>query len=72
MSKHNLSSLVFGREVAVEYFKFDRYGRAVGKVVVGGVDANLEQVRAGLAWIYTDYEVELTPVRRLTMDQRSD
>lgn len=25
------------------------YGRTVGKVVIGGADANLEQVRAGLA-----------------------
>lgn len=61
LSKHNLSTLVAGRDVTVEYFKFDRYGRAVGKVMVGGVDANLEQVRAGLAWVYTDYESELTP-----------
>lgn len=60
VSKHNLSSLVAGRDVTIEYLKFDRYGRAVGKVLVGGVDANLEQVRAGLAWVYTDYEGELT------------
>jgi endonuclease YncB( thermonuclease family) len=65
VSKRNLSSLVFGRDVEVEYQKFDRYGRAVGKVVVGGVDANLEQVRAGLAWVYTDYELELTMVDRI-------
>jgi len=63
-SKRNLSTLVAGRDVTVEYFKFDRYGRAVGKITVGGVDANLEQVRAGLAWVYTDYEDELTPSDR--------
>jgi endonuclease YncB( thermonuclease family) len=61
LSKHNLSLLVAGRYVTVEYFKLDRYGRAVGKVMIGDVDANLEQVRAGLAWVYTDYEDELTP-----------
>ena len=64
VSKHNLSSLVAGRDVTIEYLKFDQYGRAVGKVLVGGVDANLEQVRAGLAWVYTDYERELTPSDR--------
>lgn len=64
LSKHNLSTLVAGRDVTVEYFKFDRYGRAVGKVMVGDVDVNLEQVRAGLAWVYTDYEDELTPTDR--------
>ena len=64
LSKHNLSLLVAGREVAVEYLKYDRYGRAVGKVIVGGLDANLAQVRAGLAWVYTDDEGELTPSDR--------
>jgi endonuclease YncB( thermonuclease family) len=63
-SKQNLASLVFGRDVTVEWFKFDRYGRAVGKIMVAGVDANLEQVRAGLAWVYTDYEGELTEADR--------
>jgi endonuclease YncB( thermonuclease family) len=64
LSKHNLSTLVAGHEVTVEYFKTDRYGRAVGKVTVGNVDANLEQVRAGLAWVYADCEDELTPSDR--------
>jgi endonuclease YncB( thermonuclease family) len=64
VSKHNLSSLVAGRDVTIEYLKFDRYGRAVGKVLMSGLDANLEQVRSGLAWIYTDYEDELTPSDR--------
>lgn len=30
--------------------KRDRYGRIVGKVLAGRKRANLEQVRAGLAW----------------------
>lgn len=54
-SKRNLSDLVFGREVTVEYEKQDRYGRTLGKVMVGGRSANLEQVRAGLAWFYRHY-----------------
>lgn len=48
-SKQSLSDLVFGKDVMVEYEKKDRYGRTLGKVVVGGRSANLEQVRAGLA-----------------------
>jgi endonuclease YncB( thermonuclease family) len=65
LSKHNLSTLVFGHDVTVEYFKLDRYGRAVGKVMIGDLDANLSQVRAGLAWVYTDYENELTANDRI-------
>ncbi|HEY3046091.1 MAG TPA: thermonuclease family protein [Polaromonas sp.] len=57
-SKQNLSNLVFAKQVVVEAGKSDRYGRTVGKVVVGGIDANLEQVRAGYAWHYKKYERE--------------
>lgn len=35
-----------------------RYGRTVGKVLVGGVDSNLEQVKAGFAWHFKAYERE--------------
>ena len=38
--------------------KQDRYGRTVGKVNVDGVDANLEQVKRGLAWFYKKYQNE--------------
>lgn len=57
-SKQALSALIFNREVSVEYRKKDRYGRLVGKIVVNGVDANLEQVRAGMAWHYKQYQRE--------------
>lgn len=33
----------------------NRYGRTIGKVLVGGIDANLRQVQAGLAWWYRQY-----------------
>ncbi len=45
--------------------KTDRYGRGVGKVLIDGVDANLEQVRRGLAWHYQAYQREQSPSDRL-------
>ena len=57
-SKEHLSDLVAGRFVVVEYDKRDRYGRIVGKVLVGGEDACLEQVSAGYAWHYKKYQNE--------------
>lgn len=54
-SKDNLSGLIFGKAVTVEVETVDKYGREVGKVLVGGVDANLEQVKAGMAWAYRQY-----------------
>lgn len=38
--------------------KTDKYGLTVGKVMVGGKDANLEQVRSGFAWHYKEYQKE--------------
>lgn len=57
-SKQSLSSLVFGQEVTVDTSKVDRYGREIGRVVVHGVDANLEQLKLGMAWHYKAYAKE--------------
>lgn len=57
-SKESLSALVFNKQVSVEYNKKDKYGRTVGKIIVNDVDANLEQIKAGLAWHYKKYQNE--------------
>lgn len=57
-SKGSLSALVFNKQVTIEYNKKDKYGRTVGKILVDGVDANLEQIKAGMAWHYKKYEKE--------------
>ena len=57
-SKEHLSNLVFNKQVEVEFNKRDKYGRTVGKIIVDGTDANLEQVKAGLAWHYKQYQSE--------------
>jgi endonuclease YncB( thermonuclease family) len=54
-SKQSLSDLVFGKQVRVEQQDRDRYGRVVGKVYVGSLDVNAEQVRRGMAWVYRKY-----------------
>ena len=68
-SKENLSRLVFGKEVEVQWSKHDRYQRVVGKVMVAEpgcqrpdcaktMDAGLGQVSAGFAWWYRKYAKE--------------
>lgn len=57
-SKESLSALLFNKQVQVEFNKRDKYGRTVGKILVDGVDANLEQVKSGMAWHYKQYERE--------------
>ena len=63
-SKQNLSALVFDKQVAVEWNKQDRYGRTVGIVMVNGIDANLAQIKAGMAWWYRDYAKEQSAADR--------
>lgn len=63
-SKQSLSDLVFDKAVTVETDKLDKYRRNVGKVLVGGIDANLEQVKRGMAWHYKAYELEQPVIDR--------
>lgn len=56
-SRENLVGLLEtnGYCVTVEYDRKDNYGRIVGKVLSGGIDLNLEQVKSGSTWVYRNY-----------------
>jgi micrococcal nuclease len=55
-AKQAMSDLVFGKEIAVYPHAIDRYRRTVALVYVdGGIDAGLELLRQGLAWVYIRY-----------------
>ena len=43
----------------MEWHKQDRYQRVLGKVLLNGQDVNLKQIKAGLAWHYTQYDKDL-------------
>ena len=49
VSRQHLADAVFQRRVVVEFYKTDRYGRLIGKVLLDGQDESLAQVAAGLA-----------------------
>ena len=56
---------MFDKEVIVEGKKIDRYERTLGRVLVCEedtcqqvIDANLEQIKDGLAWHFKKYEKE--------------
>lgn len=63
-SKRHLSDLAFGRGAMAECSKVDRYKRKVCRITVGDADLCLEQLRAGLAWVFTRYAHELSAQRR--------
>lgn len=71
-SKEALSALLFNKQVAVEFNKRDKYGRTVGKILVDGVDANLEQVKSGMAWHYKQYEREQSATDRTVYAQAEE
>ena len=50
--------------MTVETDKLDKYRRNLGKVLVDGVDANMEQVKRGMAWHYRAY------MRQQSLDDR--
>ena len=65
-SKQNLSELVFNKDVEADCVKVDRYKREVCKITVNGTDANLEQIKAGLAWWYRSYAKDQSKADRAT------
>jgi len=55
-AKQFTSTLVFGQEVTVLVFGFDRNKRTIGEVrLLDGTSLNRELVQAGLAWWYRTY-----------------
>ena len=55
-SRKFLAGLVANREVRVAWSKRDRYQRILGTVFVDGKDANLEMLKAGMAWHYKKFD----------------
>lgn len=55
VAKRALSDLCYRKITTVHVQDVDRYGRAVGRVVCDGTDANQAQVRNGMAWVYDRY-----------------
>ncbi len=59
-SKLSLSELSFGRSAQIDIVGRDRYGRAICKIAVAGVDVNKEQLARGMAWMYRRYAKDRT------------
>ncbi len=64
-STQNLTNLIAGKNVEVEYDKRDRYGRIIGKLIKDGQDINLLQIEHGYAWHYKYYQKDQTKLDRM-------
>ena len=54
-SRQSLSDLCFGKKAEVTARATDRYKRIVAHVRCAGIDANAEQIKRGMAWVYRRY-----------------
>lgn len=68
-ARQSLAQLAHGRAAHADCTKTDRYGRAVCRVFVDGVDVGLEQIRRGFAWHYVKYAHEQRPADRAEYSQ---
>lgn len=65
-SRKSLADLCAGIQAHASVQTVDRYGRSVARVQCKAVDANAEQVRRGMAWVYDRYVVDRTLYRLQT------
>lgn len=61
-SQQSLAQLCAAKAARVIEKGPDRYGRTVGWIVCDGVDANSEQVRRGMAWVFVRYAAGNSPL----------
>jgi endonuclease YncB( thermonuclease family) len=57
-SRQHLAELCHGKPATVKRTATDRYRRTVARVECDGIDANAEQVRAGMAWVFDRYSTD--------------
>jgi len=62
-SRQHLAAFCFNKGAVVYEEGHDRYRRMVARIECDGVDANAEQVRAGLAWVFDRYVTDRTLYR---------
>lgn len=70
-SKQALAAMCFQKPATVKPQTRDRYGRTVARVICDGTDANVEMVRAGMAWAFTKYLTD-PQIKAIETEARSE
>lgn len=65
-STKHLTEILSGKAVTLYCENERSYGRLICKVIADGEDVDIEQVKAGMAWDYRQYEDEQNPSDRAT------
>lgn len=72
VSRQHLAKLCFNTRAVITPKTLDKYGRTVGDVTCQGQDVATEQVRAGMAWVYTKYAVGRTDLKTLESTAKAE
>ena len=70
-SRQALADLCHRQQATLEELGRDRYGRTIARVTCAGIDANAEQVRHGMAWVFDRYARPDSPLYALQDDARA-
>ncbi len=70
-SRASLFHLCFLRRAIAEANGEDQYGRPLVRITCAGVDANTEQVRRGLAWVFVRYAPKNSPLYGVEAEARA-
>jgi endonuclease YncB( thermonuclease family) len=64
-AQQSLAELCAAKPAHVIEKGVDRYGRTIGWILCGAVDANAEQVRRGMAWVFVRFAAANSPLYAL-------
>jgi endonuclease YncB( thermonuclease family) len=74
-SRQRLAATCFGKPATVVPVVarggLDSYGRTIARVACAGVDANADQVRGGMAWVFDRYAVRSSANSSRTLPWRA-
>jgi endonuclease YncB( thermonuclease family) len=70
-SRTSLRHMCLLKAATVETAGEDRYGRTIGRVVCINTDANSEQVRRGMAWVFVRFAAKDSPLYSIQQEARN-
>ena len=72
VSRQHLADLCFQQRATITPRTTDKYDRTVADAECQGQDVATEQVRAGMAWVYTKYAVGRTDLKTLESTAKAE
>ena len=71
-SRASLREVCLFKRATIDTQGEDRFGRTLARVTCAGMDANAEQVRRGMAWVFVRYAPKNSTLYGVEADARAD